>query len=283
MNNPNQAQAQFWNNDCIRNWIELDDAFDRSYAEASNALLEAADLGLGMSVLDIGCGSGRITIPIAQRTTGFTHGFDISHILLAQAGINLENETGLDIIFEHGDAQTYVFEKGRYDRVMSQFGMMFFSDLAAALRNLRTALKPQGTFTFICWGEVEHNPWFKIPRQIVADRFGPPDMDPNPAPANSPGPFGCSDREWVLSQMHAAGLKNPSARAVEVTLNPGDTIEQALQLTKTGPIAAALREKAGSEADGQAMRLVFGDALRAYLGPDGLRVPARINLFSASK
>ena len=57
------------------------------------------------------------------------------------------------------DAQRCDFEPGRFDLAISRFGLMFFSDPAAAFTNIASALRPQARLVALVWQRRELNEW----------------------------------------------------------------------------------------------------------------------------
>ncbi|MGH7878275.1 MAG: class I SAM-dependent methyltransferase, partial [Candidatus Binataceae bacterium] len=86
---------------------------------------------------------------------------------IAQSGLR-------NISLLEGDAQTYALEAGRFDLIASRFGVMFFSDPAAAFGNLRRAARPGGRLCFACWGALKENPQWLIPYRVALRHLGPP-------------------------------------------------------------------------------------------------------------
>mgnify|MGYP003346842552 CR=1 FL=1 len=66
--------------------------------------------------------------------------------LLADGPVTIGN-----VRFVEADVQTHRFEPV-YDLCFSRFGMMFFSNPVAAMRNIRSALKPGGMVMFSTFG-----------------------------------------------------------------------------------------------------------------------------------
>ncbi len=95
----------------------------------------------GESVLDIGCGDGKITAEIAKRVPhGRVHGIDRSEEMIALATrlIQLPNVT-----FQVLDAQALAFDN-EFDAVFSNSTLHWVPDHAVVLRGIASALKPGG-------------------------------------------------------------------------------------------------------------------------------------------
>jgi ubiquinone/menaquinone biosynthesis C-methylase UbiE/uncharacterized protein YbaR (Trm112 family) len=97
-------------------------------------------------ILDMGCGTGRCTIPIAQKGRGHVIGTDISIGMLRRAILKCA-EAGLDnITFFLSDAEQLPLKAGKFTAVIS-FGMLHHvEDPAAIIKQSRKILKEGGVF-----------------------------------------------------------------------------------------------------------------------------------------
>lgn len=73
-------------------------------------------------VLDMGCGTGRFTIPLAQHAAAVT-GLDLSPAMIAQARQKAE-QAGVRVAFHESDMATMPFEDGTFDVVTSMLALM---------------------------------------------------------------------------------------------------------------------------------------------------------------
>lgn len=275
----NQTQSDFWSGPNASRWIAVEASNERLFTNLTQALLDGAGLSSGTSVLDVGCGTGGSTIAAARRVGDApVAGLDISEPFVARARERAAEAGVGNAFFIHGDAQiTSPGGELRFDRMISRFGMMFFADPVSAFRNIAGALRPGGTMTFLCWTDPAANPWFSVPRRIVAERFGP---EPPPDPT-APGPFAFADADRVLGMLSEAGLDSPEVTAIHAELEAWATVEEALEHASLGPIGARLEQEDATQEDREAMIAAFGKALEDFLTPDGVRVPARCNLYTA--
>jgi ubiquinone/menaquinone biosynthesis C-methylase UbiE len=123
----------------------------------TRALLDAADLGPGSFVLDVAAGSGDPALDIAQRVTeGSVVALDSSpsSLLLAKDQAE-EMGLGARLRFVHADVHQLPFPGSCFDRVTCRFGIMFFADVDAALKEMLRVLKPGGRAAFLAWGPFE--------------------------------------------------------------------------------------------------------------------------------
>jgi SAM-dependent methyltransferase len=159
----NAEQAANWNGQSGQHFIDERERHERMRAGLTARLLSAARVDEGQNVLDVGCGCGDVTILAARACgPGGALGADFSRVQIAEAR-RLAAAAGVENAkFEVADVQLHPFSAGFFDLVISNFGMMFFSDPAAAFGNLRLALRPGGGLAFVCWRARAENPFFGI-------------------------------------------------------------------------------------------------------------------------
>jgi SAM-dependent methyltransferase len=187
---PNAAQAQRWNGESGLHWVANRERHEAGHRRLVPHLFRAAGIVAGDRVLDVGCGCGETTImaarlaggppvadppaddppaddppagPAVPGSEGSAAGLDLSDTMLDMAR-RLAAEAGLaNISFERGDAQVHPLPRDFYDVAMSAFGVMFFSDPAAAFANIAAAVRPGGRLAFLCWQGDLRNELFAIP------------------------------------------------------------------------------------------------------------------------
>jgi SAM-dependent methyltransferase len=165
-----------------------------------------------------------------------------------------------NVRFVLADVQTYPFERA-FDFAFSRFGMMFFANPVAAMRNVRTALKPGAELMFITWRSIGDNPFFAMPKQVVS-RFLPPPGEN--AQTCGPGPFSMANPDVVRAQLKAAGFTDASFEPIDGSVMIGRDVEQAVEFQLAlGPAGEIVRE-AGALAEARRAEIVT--ALRTELG-----------------
>lgn len=91
----------------------------------------------GVSVLDVGCGPGAITLEIAERVApGAVIGMDVSEDFMPDVGSN--------VTFEVGDAYALAYDDDSFDIVHAHQVLQHVSDPVAVLREMRRVVKPTG-------------------------------------------------------------------------------------------------------------------------------------------
>ena len=278
----NADQADYWGKSASgAKWITLEDKLDAALQPALDLVLDRAGLTAGMRVLDIGCGTGASVVQAAQRVgpSGRVVGLDISQPFLDRAAQRARALGLSNTRFVLADAQTHPFEKGGYDAIISRFGVMFFENTTAAFENMAHALAPGASMTFAAWGPLDGNAWFRDPFLAAVDRLGrPPKSD-----RNAPGPLAFHDRDRVVSLFADAGL-SADADAVSLDLTPAGGVEGAAELcTKVGSVSRTMDYFNGTAEDETAIQSAIAKVFRAYDTPEGVRLPAVINLYRAAR
>ena len=103
----------------------------------------------GARVLDVACGTGNTTLPLARRGCHVT-GVDIAPNLLEQARTRAAAEF-LPIHFDEGDAEALPYPDATFDAVVSMFGAMFAPHPALVAAEFARVLKPGGLLAMANW------------------------------------------------------------------------------------------------------------------------------------
>src|SRR5438046_793029 len=101
-------------------------------AQSESTALLLARLGItgGENVLEIGCGTGALTVPLAAAigNHGRLVAIDISEPMLGVARQRVQEHGLHNIKLLLGDAQVFDFEPGTFDLATSRMGVMFFGN-----------------------------------------------------------------------------------------------------------------------------------------------------------
>lgn len=130
---------------------------------------EAARIGSGDAVLDVGCGTGALTVAAAATVgpEGRVTGLDANPEMLAAA----RRKPGA-IEWRVGRAEALPFEDATFDAVVSQFAMMFFDDRPRALSEMMRVLRPGGHMAVAVCGAVERSPGYAALAGLLDRLFG---------------------------------------------------------------------------------------------------------------
>lgn len=122
-------------------------------------VIEAAQIRPGQRVLDVACGTGVLAREAGRHsgTDGFVAAVDISPGMLAVA-----SRQAPEIEWRIAPADSLPFDDDSFDAVISQFGLMFFQDRPAALREMMRVLAPGGRCAAAVWASLDESEAYPI-------------------------------------------------------------------------------------------------------------------------
>jgi cyclopropane fatty-acyl-phospholipid synthase-like methyltransferase len=128
----------------LRWLVELDNPFTE--ANRSDVIIQHLNLQRGMTVLDIGCGPGRLTIPVAEQVgpRGAVVAIDLQAGMLRRAQERAQAADLSNIRFVQARVGEGKLEAGLADRALLVTVLGEIPDREAALREVFAALKPGG-------------------------------------------------------------------------------------------------------------------------------------------
>ncbi|MDA1257616.1 MAG: methyltransferase domain-containing protein [Chloroflexi bacterium] len=102
-------------------------------------------LSRGMTLLDIGCGPGSITLGLAGRVSpGRVIGVDIDPVRIESASIAADDSGAGNVSFQIADAVNLPFDDAHFDAVFANGLVEHLPDQRAGLAELKRVLKPCG-------------------------------------------------------------------------------------------------------------------------------------------
>ena len=132
--------------------FSLPDYLNRAYSEWEiETVVKSLPELTGLRLLDVGCGVGRVTVPMAQRGALVT-AFDNSAEMLATCRANARN-AGVDahVQFEKGSADALPFGDGTFDVVLCLGVLEHLPPMVRqkALQHLIRVVRPGGTLALV--------------------------------------------------------------------------------------------------------------------------------------
>ena len=128
---------------------------------AQESLLFKADPWPGEKILDVSCGTGLVTLPLAEvvRRGGSVTGVDLSEGMIKEARLRAENKKIENVRFKQMDAESLDLPDNAFDTVICSLGLMYFPHPKKALQEMYRVLKPGGCATALVWGERSSCGW----------------------------------------------------------------------------------------------------------------------------
>lgn len=158
----------------LESQIEGARAYDSLFVPAlfgqwASVLSQKLDLSSKLSVLDVACGTGILAREIFQslEKSGRVVGLDPNLGMLAVAE---EHESRIE--WKQGVAESLPFDSNVFDMVLCQFGLMFFQDSQAAIKEFLRVLKPNGVLTLAVWDSIDNIPGYQTEYEIIKNIAG---------------------------------------------------------------------------------------------------------------
>jgi len=142
-------------------------------------------LAPGMSLLDVGCGPGTITVDLAPRVApGPVVGVDRAAEVLAEADALLADRPATNVTFEPGDISGLAFADGTFDVVHAHQVLQHLADPVAALVEMGRVCRPggivaarDGDYGGMTWYPADPvlDRWLVMYRAVARSNGGEPD------------------------------------------------------------------------------------------------------------
>jgi SAM-dependent methyltransferase len=127
------------------------------FQEWANRVADAAGVMPGDRVLDVACGTGALARTVAARVSpgGSVVGLDINPGMLSVAA-----RVAPGVAWRQGAAESIPYGDASFNAVVSQFGLMFFSDRQAGLREMVRVLAPRGHLAVAVFDSLDRSPGY---------------------------------------------------------------------------------------------------------------------------
>ena len=149
------------------------------FGQFPESVLDHAEVFTGSRVLDVGCGTGIVARAASRRVgaTGEVAAVDPNEGMLAVAR---RSDPAID--WHSGTAESLPFGDGTFDRTISQFAAMFFTDRTEALSEMARVTVDRGTVTITTWSGLDRTPGYDAMVSLIADELGEAAADALRAP-----------------------------------------------------------------------------------------------------
>ena len=153
----------------ISDHIEAAKAYEALFVPALfgqwvSTVVDAVQVAGGQQVLDVACGTGILAKAALSRVGegGAVVGLDPNPGMLAVAGA-----ASPAIDWREGRAERLPFPNEIFDRVLCQFGLMFFEDRQRAVEEMLRVLRPGGCLAVAVWDAIENIPGYAAELALV--------------------------------------------------------------------------------------------------------------------
>jgi ubiquinone/menaquinone biosynthesis C-methylase UbiE len=261
-------------------WYRWGPTVEDWLGQATEVMLDLAQVGSGSRVLDVAAGAGGQTIAAARSVgpSGHVLATDISSNIL-QFASQAARQEGI------GHVQTRVMdgesleelEEESFDAVISRVGLIYFPDQHKALSGMLRALKPGGRIASVVYSTAQNNEFFSIPVSIIRKRA----QLPPPLPGQ-PGPFSLGGDGVLEEAYRGAGFRETETRVVP----------SPLRLSSAAECVRFERESFGAlhqmmsglpETEREAVWEEIERELGRFEGPDGFEGPCEMLVGAGTK
>lgn len=233
-------------------------------SDAQAFLIGLAAARVGQHALDVACGTGLVSLPLARlvRTGGHVYATDISENMIAKiqraaADEGLENVTAFRADAENLGDMT----DASVDLVTCALGLMYVANTLISIREMARTLKPGGRMVLAVWGDRSKCGW--------ADIF--PIVDARVESDVCPLFFRLGTGETLAREMADAGLIDIETHRITSDL-AYDSDREALEAAFVGgPVALAydrFDDATRAEVHGE-----YLGSIASFRGADGYRIP----------
>jgi SAM-dependent methyltransferase len=266
-----QGAAKAWND-----WGPVLEAW---LGEATERMLDLANIGPGSRVLDIAAGTGGQSIAAARRVgaDGAVLATDIAPKILEYAEATARVEGLANVTTMVADGENLGVEAGHFDAAISRVGLIYFPDRARALAEINRALRRGGRFATVVYSTPDRNEFFSVPVSLIRERAKLP-----PTAPGQPGPFSLAAEGVLAGELEAAGFTGVTVEAIDSPLRMSSAVE-CVQFERDS-FGALHQMLTGLDED--AREQVWADvtaALSAYDGPDGFIGPCELLVAAGTK
>jgi SAM-dependent methyltransferase len=171
-------------------------------------LVARLDLAGGHKILELACGSGRVTRHLSDK---MPKGADFTASDLNADMINVaQNKVKADNVkWLVADMLAIPFEDNTFDLIVCQFGIMLVPNHLKALSEIFRVLKNNGKVIFSTWADLADNELWSISDKVLHTYLAKSTIQSNP------GPFSMADQYAVIDLLNQVGFNAASATLVK--------------------------------------------------------------------
>jgi SAM-dependent methyltransferase len=241
-----QIQGELWGVRA-REWADLQEV---SFRPLYDAAFNAARVGAGSVVLDVGCGAG-LALQMALARGAKVSGLDAA---IGLVEIAKSRCPGGDI--RVGESEELPFGDNTFDVTTGFNSFQYATDPVHALSEAKRVTKPNGCVVMAVWGaadKCELAPYLAAVGELLP-----------PPPPGAPGPFALSAPGVLEALVSKAGLTPEGVMTVTTTMRFPDEATTVRGLLASGVVERAIRNS-GEDAARQGV----SDAVRPSRKVDG--------------
>lgn len=248
-------------------WDRAVDHYERLWSSqlkpAQDRLIEMSQLRAGARVLEISCGTGLVTWPLADIVgkTGYVLATDISERMVKRTANEAARRELTQVTCRRVGAEAIDEPDGTFDAVVCALGLMYVPEAAMALAEMHRVLTPGGRVVIAVWGARAHCGWAEV-FPIVESRV---------ASDVCPMFFQLGTGDTLAASLTRAAFGNVRVDHLSSTLVYESAADAADAAFVGGPVALAYSRF--DESTRAAARDEYLQSIAAYRVGEGYRVP----------
>ena len=208
--------------------------WERQLQPAQEKLLKKVDLQPGEEVLDISCGTGLVTFPMARAVgeEGKIIGIDLSGKMITEARDLFQDQEVSNVDFMQMDAEELEFLDASFDVAVNSLGMMYYPNPNKAIEEMYRITTSGGRAAALVWGRRSACGWAGI--------F--PIVDARVKTDVCPLFFQLGTGNTLAREFESAGFENVESERFEVSLPYKSDEEALISAFLGGTVALAYRK-----------------------------------------
>ncbi len=258
-------------------WKKHQANIEQMFAPLTSALIAAAQISQGQSVLDIGGGTGHPSLDIVPIVggAGLVTYTDPAEGMVQTAREEAQRRGFDNIQFHQAAAADLPFPDDLFDVAVGRLSVMFFPDEVAGLREIVRVVKPGGRVSFLVWSSSEVNPFFSSVTGVL-DRFVPAE----PEDEDAPGAFRFAIPGKLAKLLSDAGVTSIEEQPLPFRIAAPITLEQFWELRSE--MSDTLRAKLATLAANEkaAVKNDVEEAVAGYFESGEMSFPAHALIVS---
>lgn len=250
-----RVQRYGWDAACSH----YNDSWSNQLRPAHDQILEMAQVKPGQRVIETACGSGLVTLRLADKVgaAGQVMASDLSQGMIDDLQSRLRENAIETVEARRMPAESLDAPDGMFDSAICALGLMYTPDPSVAVSELARVVAPGGVVAATVWGERRNCGW--------ADVF--PIVDARVASEVCPMFFGTGAPDALVRLLESAGLEDIRERRQRETLVFRTEKDLLDAILLGGPVALAV--KRFSDQDWEAVVQEFLASVASCRSSDG--------------